>query len=1433
MLSSRIFSSSDAATNYYAQGDYYGEESQGKWFGFGAEELNLEGNFSAKTSKQFSDLLKGIMPNGQILSKKTKDGPVHCPGIDLTFSAPKSFSIQMLVLANVDERKKMEEALTKSVENTLRYIENNGYIIARKGHNGEIKEPITKLIFSSFMHTTNRNLEPQAHVHCLLANGAKCEDGKFRSISFDKLLKNQKFFGQIFRNELAIETKKLGFEITPIILSDGSSGFELCKIDQKLIDGFSTRRHEIEELFKLYDVKTKQDREKIVINSRKSKKHVTEQKLTEAWKSLEQKIAQEIEQEKQESISNTSLLKQSAFSKALEFIYNSFSLNRKFNNDNNVEKDYSKQIEAAYTLSLEDLSNLCIEDVNHHKSVFTQEELYKTTLKFSIGNYTISDIVSTHKLQEKDGIIIRRGDLYTSKSLLTQEKQILKFAQKAVGSAKPIIEEQYFAAHFEKFYKKELTKNSSFNLNSQQQEVIKHVLTSKDKIITIVGLPGVGKSTVLNSVREMSDHKINKIIGLTNKDQDFLGLAPTASAAKTLGSAAKVESNTIHSFLGKYQGYLEGRGQNSLKEQRDLFKNSVIFVDEASLIPTHIMHKLTTLQDLFGFRMVLSGDTKQLPAVEAGKPFDQILQIIPPVSMNIIVRQENETHKHAIIEASLGKVENTFKIHKENIQVKEDLSESASSEYLESNKEKRQNTLLIAPTRALRDSINERIRKGLQLERGFQEKEQDFISLRQRDMSIADYQYAPSFKVGDILKFHRKFKNIKKDEYLKIKQVNSFSNTLILEKEDKRQVLFALKKEVNYQSKFEVFRERNLKLQEDLKIVFTKNNREFNLINSETAIIKKLVENHAQLQFENKSVRTLPLEALKHIDYGYCTTVHSSQGKTFDYTTAAINTHSLLNEQKSWLVTLSRHRKDITLFIEDKEQLEKNLISNDGNQMSAIELESLIKSVENTLNANIKDSNKSEPRSYRSIPEYQKYSANEIHDMLSNNLGSLAEKLLPSISSKKIIANKKTIQCGSISIANSGNKKGLWHRFSTGQKGNIFDLIKESQGLNNKKEAIEWSKNYLGLNNKPIVNIASEKSNNIKPLNLDDNNITKLIPVPKNATKFNPEKTFYYILKDKNNYIEAVHEYRNIKNELCGYVIRIKDVKQNKKQTLPVIYAEDKSGKRGWVIKGFDDNRSLYNEQKLTNNNKPILIVEGEKTADFAAKLYPELTVLSWCGGANGYRKSNWSVLKNREVLIWPDNDKAGFEAAKGIKDILESKEVNVKTCKIIDLTQLQGLPEKWDLADSLPKSIKQYQVTGLLLSETKIENDVRIKRTVKDYLRDRISSLQQDFKNIKPNNLNELYVVKYKHEVYLSHEEKFVREKLKLKPILSDSEQTKIISKAKTEAHNNINFESDAKKYAARQLWEEQKIAQTEKNIASNQNIQMDVKTTQMELKF
>lgn len=921
MLSVKPFSSSSAASKYYAQGDYYGSEGKGIWFGLGAKELGFDGEFNAKENTAFNHLLEGILTNGQVLGKKTKDGIEHRPGIDLTFSVPKSFSIQMLVNAMEVEKQDLEQTLRKAVNSTLSYIEEKGYVIARKGQGGHIKEEINKLTFATFLHTTNRNLEPQAHIHCFLANAARCKDDKYRSLEFAGILQNNKFLGQVFRNELAIEVKKLGINITPTILSDGSSSFELSHINEKLIKGFSTRRKEIEELCKLYGVTTKEGRDKIVINSRKSKQIANEEILKQAWQELAQKIEKEVEQE---------------IVKA----------------DNDQEKQIlnSNKIEHNNQSTLKEIVHLSLEDITYNQTTFKWEDLLKKAMKFSIGNYSIKEIETECEQLKIDKLIFGTNNLYTSKALLTQEKQILQYAKNTINISKPIIQDKYFTAHLEKFQRRETAKNPDFIMNKQQENALKHILCSKDKIIMVEGLPGVGKSTVLNAVRDISNRKLLSLIGFGPK---FEGLAPTASAAKTLKNSAElVNSNTIHSFLSRYNGYIEDRGSNSLKYQKQEFKKTMIFVDECSLISTNVMWKLLKLQEKFGFRLVLTGDTKQLGAVEAGKPFEQMLQVLPSAKMTDILRQQNESHKESVVNVSVGNINKSFSIHQDNIKEKPkitQLAKEAANLFLSKSQAARDQTLLVSPTRNLRDQVNEYIRVSLtkegvlkgEIKDKTRSKILEFQTLRAKDMSLADYQFAKSYKANeDIIRFNKNYSNgIKKNECLRVKQINPITNSLELVKENGKEIRFNLRKGVDYKNKFEVYNEEVLKLQAGLKIMFTKNNQEFGLINSETAIIKAIHDKNIQLQFEDGRIRNIPQSELKHIAYGYCVTVHNSQGKTYDNMIAAISSHKLLNNQKSWLVTISRHRHEFTALVENKDQLKTYLLKNKGNEISALELE--------------------------------------------------------------------------------------------------------------------------------------------------------------------------------------------------------------------------------------------------------------------------------------------------------------------------------------------------------------------------------------------------------------------------------------------------------------------------------------------------------------
>lgn len=201
------------------------------------------------------------------------------------------------------------------------------------------------------------------------------------------------------------------------------------------------------------------------------------------------------------------------------------------------------------------------------------------------------------------------------------------------------------------------------------------------------------------------------------------------------------------------------------------------------------------------------------------------------------------------------------------------------------------------------------------------------------------------------------------------------------------------------------------------------------------------------------------------------------------------------------------------------------------------------------------------------------------------------------------------------------------------------------------------------------------------------------------------------------DYVEtARYAYKNRQGELLHYVLRLED-KEGNKITPPLSYGYNlgKDEKPHWKMKGFDhgeEKRTLYNLDCLEKSPlAPVIVVEGEKTADAALdKLEEELKnketiAVTWMGGCGAVSKTDWTPLAGRDVLIWPDNDKGGFKAAKEIES--ELFRVGAKEIKTVDRDWLsKTFEEKWDLADPWPKGLKckdlKEKTQGVLCSKSR-----------------------------------------------------------------------------------------------------------------------------------
>lgn len=77
----------------------------------------------------------------------------------------------------------------------------------------------------------------------------------------------------------------------------------------------------------------------------------------------------------------------------------------------------------------------------------------------------------------------------------------------------------------------------------------------------------------------------------------------------------------------------------------------------------------------------------------------------------------------------------------------------------------------------------------------------------------------------------------------------------------------------------------------------------------------------------------------------------------------------------------------------------------------------------------------------------------------------------------------------------------------------------------------------------------------------------------------------------------------------------------------------------------FKHGKPLYHLSSLTKSfDKDVWLFEGEQCVDIAEKLNLLATT---SGSATTANDADWTPLKNRNVIIWPDNDKEGLEYSK------------------------------------------------------------------------------------------------------------------------------------------------------------------------------------------
>jgi hypothetical protein len=590
-------------------------------------------------------------------AERGKD-PHQVPYFDLTISASKSVSVlhasyrvsarqarqrgdedQAAALdAKADE---IEDALMESAREAVAWLERHA-TYTRTGHHSAVTGEWRDgggLAASLFLHHLSRDGDPQLHVHAAIWNRVQRADGaddKWRTLD-SRTLHNQRL-GVALVADRGMETRlsALGYVMVP--RADGN-GAEIGGVSQDVMDPFSSRAvavtGELERLAREYQAvhgrppsrrtlwllhqqagqntrRTKAQARRTIAGQTGTAEPTVAQRLA-AWE------AQTVHREVQalsgvhEQAARFAAVQRAACAPAVL---------------DDAAKRTAARIAVAEVQKRHAVWSMAQLRFEVHRALPVLKpgadgeavvtEVAKLAVSGRAGTEVVqvtapnpADVTSLGVRASDGGSIYRppHEERYCTLAHLDTEEQILAAAKRA---APQLVGAEQARAAVERT-----------GLNAEQRDAVAMMLTATTTTTVLVAPAGAGKShTMAEFARLRTTFTGRRVIGLTT----------STNAARVLAHEGLAESYNIAQFLGKTEG------SDELRRPVPLHRDDVLVLDEASQISTADLAMVQEAARQAGARVIATGDTAQLGAVEAGGMFRLLAQEVPGAQLHEVRR---------------------------------------------------------------------------------------------------------------------------------------------------------------------------------------------------------------------------------------------------------------------------------------------------------------------------------------------------------------------------------------------------------------------------------------------------------------------------------------------------------------------------------------------------------------------------------------------------------------------------------------------------------------------------------------------------------------------------------------------------------------------------------------------------------------------------
>lgn len=515
------------------------------------------------------------------------------------------------------------------------------------------------------------------------------------------------------------------------------------------------------------------------------------------------------------------------------------------------------------------------------EAVFRAHDLEYIAYGYDIKT-PIKDLEQAITALETNGTLIKvdNGN-YVFKEIYDCERECLSVFDRGLGKLQPIVEPKHQSLGDIK---------ARTMLTVGQKEAIESILTSTDRITLIQGVAGSGKTTMLKEVKSLARDSGYELIGLANTASAKINLHLKSIGAefniddpKTFAHSGMM-SQTLTSFLLASEKLLE---TNPMVAKAAYPANTILVLDEASLVSARAMKSLLNVTEKLDLRLVVIGDDRQLPAIEASRIFSLMLGTSNnAVNMNVNTRlktPESLEIMQLIYASNLNPnlLDKAFEKMQQNIveiPSKTERLQLMANYYTATPAIRRDDVLPMMPENKDRVMFNSMVRENLKNDGTLVGQELRTNIMVAKDLTTPEKNYSLSFEKNDFVRFNSNIVRlgIKAGDYYQV--IETKQEQLILCNDAGVKTSWDPFRHSN--GNVEIYRNDTRGVMAGDVIRWRRNFENRGMINSETAKVLGVNGNILSIELANGTKCDIDTRDRnnQHFDHAYGSTVHVAQG---------------------------------------------------------------------------------------------------------------------------------------------------------------------------------------------------------------------------------------------------------------------------------------------------------------------------------------------------------------------------------------------------------------------------------------------------------------------------------------------------------------------------------------------------------------------------